>query len=163
MPRTLATFTWLAMVACSPLRNVSPSNLAFTRPAPPANVQDTVLQLAIRAAIGPDSSTSPRRVLLQPPPSIDPSRVLPTLSGVTFVTRDSRGFQDLADRAGLITVWVVDAPHIYGDSAEVVISENPIQPRGAPIPGWGGGCTYILNRSNHGWRVAKVVQCIYEG
>jgi hypothetical protein len=154
---------WLAVTACATIHNVSPSTPALTRPAPPANLLDTILQLAIRAAIGPDSSASPRRVLLQPPPSIDPHRILPFLSGVTFVTLDRSGFQDLADRVGLITVLTVGAPHIYSDSAEVEIWEEPIAPRGGAMPGWGGGCTYVLTRNLSGWRVQKIVLCIYEG
>lgn len=133
MTRTYSLCVWLAIGACATMHTASPPTLVVTRPAPPANLRDTILQLAIRATI-PDSSPGPRRVLLQPPPSVNPHRILPFVSGVTFVTVDRRGFQDLADRVGLITVVTVGAPRIYSDSAEVDIRSEPIGPRGGAIP-----------------------------
>jgi hypothetical protein len=151
----------LAIVACAAAKPDSTSSLAPTKLAPPANLKDTILQVAIRDAIGHDSSATPRRVLLQPPPGVNPRRILPPLRGTTFVTLSSTEFQKLADRTSTITRLVVGTPRLYGDSATVEIWMDSVTPRDSAIVSGGGGCTYVLTRSTNGWRVEKRVTCIF--
>jgi len=151
----------LLVLACAATRTDSTSSLAPTKLAPPANLQDTILQVAIRDAIGYDSSATPRRVLLQPPPGVNARRILPPLRGTTFVTLSRTEFQRLADRTGTITRFVVGTPRLYEDSATVEIWVDSVTPRDSAIVSSGGGCTYILTRSTNGWRVEKRVTCIF--
>ena len=162
MAKTLARCgIWLAILSCATAPTDSLSTLAPTRAAPPVDLRDSILQIAIRDVIV-DSPANARRVSLQPPPGVNPARILPTLPGITFVILDSHEFQRLADRSGaIIPRLVVDAPRLFGDSAIVDIWDEPVVPRDSARVSSGGGCTRILKRSTHGWSVDERGPCIF--
>ena len=162
MNRLLLAFKLIgATAACAGATNPPHGPLGAMKPALPSTVEDTVLQVAIRDAFGSNQSATVQRILLQPPPGVDPHRILPRLPRITFVVLTSSEFQALAERSGRVVRWEVSGATIRGDSATVSIWQDVVSARDSARWAGGGGCMYVLSRGPEGWRVVRQDACLY--